>query len=50
MIILALLDIPGELILPMLNCDHKRICRFNSETSSRYKMVWGVLQEWADTT
>jgi hypothetical protein len=42
------MDIPGELIVPMPNCDHKSICRFSSETSSSHKTVWGVIQEWAD--
>jgi len=44
----GIMDIAGERIIPMPDCDHKSICRFSEETSSSYKSVWGVLQDWAD--
>ena len=44
----GIMDILGERIIPMPNCDHKSICRFSDERSASYKSVWGVLREWAD--
>jgi hypothetical protein len=46
----GIMDIAGERIIPMPNCDHRSICRFNDETSGNYKSVLGVLQDWADET
>ena len=42
------MDIAGERIVPMPDCDHKSICRFGAETSTGYKTILGVLQDWAE--
>jgi hypothetical protein len=41
------MHIPGEKIVPMDDCDHSTICRFDAETSLGYKTIFGILQEWA---
>lgn len=44
----GIMGLPDERIVPMHGCDHKTICRFESETSSGYQSILGVLQGWAD--
>lgn len=42
------LDAPGERIVLMLNYDRKSMCKFQDEPSNGYKIISGVLREWAD--
>ena len=42
------MDIPGERIVPMMNCNHKNICRFGEESSEGYQTILGVLRDWVE--
>jgi hypothetical protein len=44
----GIMDIPGERIVPMQNYDHRTMCRFQDESSNGYKIISGILHEWAD--
>jgi hypothetical protein len=39
---------PAEHYYPMPGCDRMSICKFSGEDSPSYKLVWGVLREWAE--
>ena len=43
-----MMGIPGEIIINMMGCNHREICRFSNESSSSYKAVLGVLREWTE--
>ena len=42
------MEIPGERILPMLNCNHQNIRKFSEEISDGYKTVLEVIQYWVE--
>ncbi|KAN0101984.1 Ankyrin repeat-containing domain protein [Hyaloscypha variabilis] len=44
----ALMNVPDEIILPMHDCDHSSICRFDGAHSWGYKAIVNVLQDWLD--
>ena len=37
----------GERVIPMMGRNHSDMCRFEDEHSSAYRIVLGVLKEWA---
>jgi hypothetical protein len=42
------MDILGEIIVPMSDCDHRGICLFAGKKSSSYRSVLNVLRDWAE--
>jgi hypothetical protein len=41
------MDVSNEVLIPMPGCDHRTICRFESDKIEAYQNVLGILQEVA---